>query len=348
MDNATLRVDTNTQQGSVLDVVRMVLQCSSGNANNALRRLQEDCAELTSACSQLRINGKGKLTPVADAKTLVEIVFLLPGKIARDFRRKSAAKVCRLLGGDSTLVAEIEERRAQLQNSSSGRATQSFLLGGSPDSIEKENSEVEAYGGMPIGFRFLDTSDRQVVAKQVVELSLERERNVLQQQQQALESQKQDLKRQRCSDMVDRYKILQDIGVELDPRTMIEIRDNVSLLTKRDLAIEGTSATRTAITQMRQDPKTPTHVLGQEQRGHETGIVVVAAKMGVRVPAGMSGSIGKLMKSLYKKKYDLPADWDDFIKRQTLFPDSLGVSGRTLFKRTCPESCGLPIDQIMF
>lgn len=25
------------------------------------------------------------------------------------------------------------------------------------------------------------------------------------------------------------------------------------------------------------------------------------------------------MKSLYKKKYDLPADWDDFIKRQTLF-----------------------------
>lgn len=42
MDNATLRVDTGTQQGSVLDVVRMVLGCDSSNANNALRRLQDD------------------------------------------------------------------------------------------------------------------------------------------------------------------------------------------------------------------------------------------------------------------------------------------------------------------
>lgn len=34
--------------------------------------------------------------------------------------------------------------------------------------------------------------------------------------------------------------------------------------------------------------------------------------MRVRVPPAMSGPIGKLMKILYKKKYDLPADWDDF------------------------------------
>ncbi|CAM9114161.1 unnamed protein product [Ectocarpus sp. 8 AP-2014] len=63
---------------------------------------------------KIRINGRGQLTPVADAKTLVEIVFLLPGKMARDFRRKSAAKVCRLLGGDSSLISEIEERRTSL------------------------------------------------------------------------------------------------------------------------------------------------------------------------------------------------------------------------------------------
>lgn len=249
---------------------------------------------------------------MADAKTLVEIVFLLPGKIARDFRRKSAAKVCRLLGGDSTLVTEIEQRRAQLESSAEGRATQSFLLGGrSTENIEKEKSEVDAYEGMPMGFRYLDTSERQVVAKQVVELSLERERQALQQQQ-------QDLKRQRVEDLVGRYTSLREIGVDLDPRTMIELRDDVSLLTKRELAFEGCETQGTAIC-VTQDPRTPTHVLGQQERGHETGIVVVAAKMGVRVPPGMSGSIGKLMKSLYKKKYDLPADWDGFVKRQTLF-----------------------------
>ena len=318
MENATVRVDTATQQGSVLDVIRMVLGCESNSANTAFRRLKEDvpelAAEFAAGCTQLRINGKGKLTPVADAKTLVEIVFLLPGKIARDFRRKSAAKVCRLLGGDSTLVTEIEERRARLQGTEEGRATQAFLLGGqSPQSIEKSD-EIEDLQGMPAGFRFLDTGDRQVVAKEVVELTLERER-------QALQSQEQAIKRQRCDDMMGRYKTLMDIGVVLDDRTKIEIRDNVSLLNKRDLAIEGgiTQGTESSTLCVTQDPSTPTHLLGPGQRGHETGIVVVAAKIGVRVPPTMSGQIGKLMKTLYKKKYDLPNDWNDFVKRQTLF-----------------------------
>ncbi|CAM9319457.1 unnamed protein product [Sphacelaria rigidula] len=198
MENATIRVDTATQQGSVLDVLRMVLGCDSTSAKTAFRRLKEDSAELGAelgaACTQLRINGKGKLTPVADAKTLVEIVFNLPGKIARDFRRKGAAKVCRLLGGDTTLVTEIEKRRAELQSTAEGRATQNFLLANSEkdsfNHIDNHDTpmEVEAYNDMPAGFRFLDNDDRRVVAKKVVELTLEERR--------------QDIKRQRCNDMV--------------------------------------------------------------------------------------------------------------------------------------------------
>ena len=298
VENATIRVDTATQKGSTIDVVRMVLGCSSGNAHTALRRLQVDCPELglelTAACSQLRINGKGKPTPVADAKTLVEIVFLLPGRIARDFRRKSAAKVCRLLGGDMTLVSEIEQRRASLQSTEEGRATQAFLLSGS--SGEPEVPKEIDYNGMPAGFRFLDTEDRKEVAKEVVH---------------------QTLKKRRCDDMIGTYKTLIDIGVHLDDRTKIEIRDNVSILTKRNLGIGGDN-TSTEICVI-QDSNTPTHTLGAGQRGHETGIVVVAAKMGVRVPPAMSGPVGKLMKTLYKKKYDLPTEWNDFPKRQTLF-----------------------------
>lgn len=301
VENATIRVDTATQKGSVFDVIKMVLGCDASSANTAFRRLKEDFPESGAGAgaawptlTKLRINGKGQLTPVADAKTLVEIVFLLPGRIARDFRRKSAAKVCRLLGGDSTLISEIEQRRAQLQSSAEGQASQAFLLGGSSSGSVGESqrsSEVEMYHGMPTGFRFLDDSQRQLVAKEVVDMTL---------------------KRKRVEDLVERYKMLRDIGVELDDRTKIEIRDNVSLLTKRDLAIQGSS-------EVTQDSKTPTHMLGAQERGAETGIVVVAAKMGVRVPPVMSGPIGKLMKTLYKKKYDLPADWDGFIKRQTLY-----------------------------
>ena len=91
MENASIRVDAATQQGSVFDVVKMVLGCDSSSANTTFRRLKEDFPELGAeggtgcpTLSKMRINGKGQLTPVADAKTLVEIVFLLPGKIAQN------------------------------------------------------------------------------------------------------------------------------------------------------------------------------------------------------------------------------------------------------------------------
>ena len=83
----------------------MVLGCDS---SSAFRRLKDECTNVGAGCPHLRINGKGKLTPVASANTLVEIVFLLPGKNARDFRRKSAVNVCRFPGGDTTLEDDFE------------------------------------------------------------------------------------------------------------------------------------------------------------------------------------------------------------------------------------------------
>lgn len=323
MENATIRVDTATQKASVIDVVKMVLQCNPSAAYSYYSRLLQENSEnevgtgvgtdnsnLSQLCEKIRIDGKGKLTPVADAKTLVEIVFLLPGKMARDFRRKSAAKVCRLLGGDMTLVSEIEERRTLLESTEEGRATQAFLLGGT-SSESSHKTEIDAYNDMAAGFRFLDTSERQVVAKEVVQQALE-------QQRQEIEREKQALKRQKFDDLFVRYKSLVDIGVELDDRTKIEMRDNVSISTKRDIAGEKKQEPGTELCAI-PDATTPTHTLGAGQRGDETGIVVVANKMGVRVPTSMSGPVGKLMKALYKKKYNLPADWNDFPKRQTLY-----------------------------
>ena len=326
VENCSIRVDSTTQRGSAIDVVRMVLGCTASAAYSYYTRLlNEDVAQnevgivrcnpssnLSQRCEKIRINGKGKLTPVADAKTLVEIVFLLPGKTAREFRRQSAAKVCRLLGGDTTLVSEIEQRRAALESTAEGRATQSFLLAGSTAGERGTPAEIETYEGMPVGFRYLDATDRQAVAKQVVKHELQR-------QAQALEHQEQAMKRQRCDDMFVRYRGLMNLKVELDDRTKIELRDNVSILTKQDLAMDaGVPSTGTEIT-VTQDPSTPTHTLDAGQRGHETGIVVVATKLRVRVPPNMSGQIGKLIKALYKQKYKLPAEWNDLPKRQTLY-----------------------------
>ena len=70
----------------------------------------EQHTELHPKWMKLRINGKGRETPVADAATLVEIARLCPSKAAVQFRRKGAETVCRMLGGDLTLVDEIQHK----------------------------------------------------------------------------------------------------------------------------------------------------------------------------------------------------------------------------------------------
>ena len=73
---------------------------------------------------KLRTNGKGRETPVAFVATLVEIAWLLPSKSAGAFRRKGAESVCRMLGGDLSLVDEIQRKHAQV----AGTAEEEFLL----------------------------------------------------------------------------------------------------------------------------------------------------------------------------------------------------------------------------
>ena len=119
-----IRVDRATQKGSVYDVISMVTQRDNTHVTQALARITKSNAEFNPKCVKLRINGKGRETPVADAATLVEIAWLCPGKAAVQFRRKGAETVCRMLGGDLTLVDEIQRRHAQV----AGTAEEEFLL----------------------------------------------------------------------------------------------------------------------------------------------------------------------------------------------------------------------------
>ena len=119
-----IRVDQATQKGSVYDVVALVTGKKGSYAIQAFSRVQQQNTRLIPKCDRLKINGKGNITPVADAATLVEIAWLLPGKKAASFRRRGAETVCRMLGGDLTLVDEIQRRHAQV----AGTAEQEFLL----------------------------------------------------------------------------------------------------------------------------------------------------------------------------------------------------------------------------
>ena len=120
----SIRVDQATQKGSVYDVICMVAKTTRSYAVRVLSRLQESHPENMTKCHTLKIDGKGRATPVADAATLVEIAWLCPGHAAAAFRRKGAESVCRMLGGDLSLVDEIQRRHAQV----AGTAEESFLL----------------------------------------------------------------------------------------------------------------------------------------------------------------------------------------------------------------------------
>ena len=106
----SVRIDKASGKASSIDVIRLVLRSDSSTANTTLRRLLavDDCTpSMKSRIKYLRINGCGKITPVADLRTLIEIVWKLPGRTSTAFRWKSAETVCRVMGGDLNLLREI-------------------------------------------------------------------------------------------------------------------------------------------------------------------------------------------------------------------------------------------------
>ena len=93
---------------SMIDVVRAITGFSGSNAYNVLTRLFESYPEVSTICSNFKFPGRGqRSTPVADARGIVEIVILLPGQAANNFRKQVASVLVRYLGGDLTLVEEV-------------------------------------------------------------------------------------------------------------------------------------------------------------------------------------------------------------------------------------------------
>ena len=61
---------------------------------------------------KLRINGKGKKTPCVSARNAIQLIWDLPGKQAKAFRRTCSHYICRILGGDASLIEEMQTRAA--------------------------------------------------------------------------------------------------------------------------------------------------------------------------------------------------------------------------------------------
>lgn len=98
--------DENPRRASVFDIIRVVTQTTNPRvAYEALRA--EDVSQIYDLFTFPGIGQRP--TPVTDAAGLIELVTLLPGKRARQFRRAACDVLVRYLAGDQTLHAEVDE-----------------------------------------------------------------------------------------------------------------------------------------------------------------------------------------------------------------------------------------------
>ena len=117
--------------------------------------------ELIQNLDQLRINGKGRETWVADAPTCVEVIWELPGKAAKAFRRQSAHYICRILGGDRTLIEEIETRFER-----TNEEQKQFMIANVERPILPDRTETEELRVRTRKLEDLDIAEREVRLKQ--------------------------------------------------------------------------------------------------------------------------------------------------------------------------------------
>ena len=292
---ASIRVDAATNKGSVIDVIRLINpSITSGNASVTLTNLTNSSMTLTENISQLQINGKGRPTPCADAATLVEIVWLLPGRAARDFRRASAQTVCRVLGGDLSMVQEIEARHHALQTSVEGQATQSFLTPPTPS----PQPSLAVVDSLPVQLQLASVEQKSAYFNLWMQEQREKQRMLV---QKAEHEQKQT----QITIIQSGYQALTAFGVA-DARDKIAFADMVRRVTQSASRTEM-SACSTAIVAAEPVPADditiPTPDCHPVHRGTEISMHSVAAKYGLRIRAGTEGTIGKLMKTKYVQKY---------------------------------------------
>jgi hypothetical protein len=74
-----IRLDKQSQNISVIDVIRLITGQDSCHAGQTLTRLGQNLVD-SKSISRIRINGNGRLSPVVDVSTMMSIIGALPGK----------------------------------------------------------------------------------------------------------------------------------------------------------------------------------------------------------------------------------------------------------------------------
>lgn len=96
---------------SIVDVIKCIQATTNDNARRAWNRMKD---KFQDDYVSVRIGQYN--VPMANARTLVQIIFDVPGNSAKALRRQFAQDICRLIGGDETLVEDAARRYGGLSD----------------------------------------------------------------------------------------------------------------------------------------------------------------------------------------------------------------------------------------
>lgn len=101
---------------SAVDVIKQMIN-PGGNPRDSWFRITRSYPEIMHGVKMFKFQGAGQRdTPTLDAKRLVILLNVFPGRRAASFRMSSADIVVRYLGGDEALISEIRVNAERQQN----------------------------------------------------------------------------------------------------------------------------------------------------------------------------------------------------------------------------------------
>lgn len=171
---------TDDKLTSVIDAIRLFTGLDANHAAGRLRDLLTRYPDLNHKIVNLKFKGRGqKDTPGTDLTTLYEILMLLPGRMAAQCRRQAAQLMIRYLGGDLSLIKEVEENRELQERLASEDPSHPMRLFGEavegaaaaspepPEVVKPESSEPDPHGDLLYGMKIPRQPDLLKVGRTV-------------------------------------------------------------------------------------------------------------------------------------------------------------------------------------
>lgn len=294
-------MDAETTRIPVIEVIRVVGGYdSTDSAKKAWSRISKDDSDLLAEVGRpCQINGSGQSVVCATPDVITQIIWSLPSKLAKAYRRQCAQIVTRFQMGDQRLHAEIDNNK-----------TATDANGGLPQftAVEVDAQGREILG--PLGKRKLELVDVDIDERRVeVEarrVEIEARRVEIAAQMAEIEARKKEIQAAAITNATNTVDLFERMGMLCD-RNKFAIIDSVMNNLGEQRAICA-APTQGAIQEATQDN---TIDASDGARGHKQVYEIMQHDLGLPpdVIRRHSSKAGKAAAAAYRHKYGEGVDF---------------------------------------